>query len=237
LYNYLYIFLTLICLSLSAQQPSRVAFHQLSVDEGLSQSSVVSIAQDSKGYLWFATQDGLNQYYGKGFIYHQLQFDDITSKSSTRLGKVYSTPTSTYAIVKGGKLLRLDSLTHRFQPVVGSPEMNSLFLDRKENFWLGTFNDGLYRVTPQKDTLQFWSYKEVPYAVNALVQHQDRVFVGTTGGLYMIDANLSFTKLPYEGSSELIVSSLVVDREGTLWVGTNNSGLFSGTPKDWQQYP
>ena len=40
----------------------QISFHNLNVDKGLSQNSVVSIAQDSIGYLWFATQDGLYQF-------------------------------------------------------------------------------------------------------------------------------------------------------------------------------
>jgi len=45
-----------------SQLQKQISFNQLTVNEGLSQNSVVSIAQDSIGYLWFATQDGLNKY-------------------------------------------------------------------------------------------------------------------------------------------------------------------------------
>ncbi|MCK0131302.1 hypothetical protein MWU59_07255 [Flavobacteriaceae bacterium F08102] len=51
----------------TAQINKRISFRSLSVEEGLSQNSVISIAQDSIGYLWFATQDGLNRYDGKTF--------------------------------------------------------------------------------------------------------------------------------------------------------------------------
>ncbi len=48
---------------------NQISFRQLSVKEGLSQNSAISIVQDSTGYLWIATQDGLNRYDGKKFIY------------------------------------------------------------------------------------------------------------------------------------------------------------------------
>ena len=42
-------------------------FEELSIDEGLSQTIVYSIAQDNEGFMWFATEDGLNRYDGYHF--------------------------------------------------------------------------------------------------------------------------------------------------------------------------
>lgn len=50
---------------LSAQHP---AIKQLSVEKGLSNNYVVSIAQDKQGFLWFATDEGLNKFDGTRFI-------------------------------------------------------------------------------------------------------------------------------------------------------------------------
>ena len=44
-----------------------IKFKHFSITEGLSQSTVYSICQDSKGFMWFATQDGLNRYDGYVF--------------------------------------------------------------------------------------------------------------------------------------------------------------------------
>ena len=53
----------LISFSVLAQQ-KRIKFSTISLQEGLSQSSVSSIVQDKTGFMWFATLDGLNQYDG-----------------------------------------------------------------------------------------------------------------------------------------------------------------------------
>ena len=42
-------------------------FDHLTIEQGLSQSLVYDIYQDNEGYLWFATQDGLNRYDGYSF--------------------------------------------------------------------------------------------------------------------------------------------------------------------------
>ena len=68
--KYIFKAITLIILIFISNQSygqSEISFRQLSVKEGLSQNSVISIAQDSTGYLWMATQDGLNKYDGQSF--------------------------------------------------------------------------------------------------------------------------------------------------------------------------
>lgn len=47
----------------------------LNVENGLSQSSVYSIMQDSYGFIWMATGDGLNRYDGKTFIAYKSKLN------------------------------------------------------------------------------------------------------------------------------------------------------------------
>lgn len=49
-----------------AQEP-RVRFEHLSIEQGLSESIVTAITQDSRGFMWFGTEDGLNVYDGYSF--------------------------------------------------------------------------------------------------------------------------------------------------------------------------
>ena len=41
-----------------------INFKNITIEDGLSQSTVETMIQDSKGYLWFGTNDGLNRYNG-----------------------------------------------------------------------------------------------------------------------------------------------------------------------------
>lgn len=67
-FNFKVVFLLIVQLFIwEVGAQSQITFRQLSVKEGLSQNSVISIAQDSTGYLWLATQDGLNKYDGQSF--------------------------------------------------------------------------------------------------------------------------------------------------------------------------
>ena len=84
----LYFLLSFPCLVFS-QGDKQVAFRELTVEHGLSQNSVVSIAQDSTGFMWFATQDGLNKYDGRDFVHFDIQFEDVTRPKYSKLGKIY----------------------------------------------------------------------------------------------------------------------------------------------------
>src|SRR4051794_29079206 len=55
----------------AAAQKQYVKFDHLSTDAGLSHSNVTSILQDSRGFMWFGTEDGLNKYDGYKFIVYK----------------------------------------------------------------------------------------------------------------------------------------------------------------------
>ncbi|MGD9050015.1 MAG: two-component regulator propeller domain-containing protein, partial [Anaerolineae bacterium] len=61
--------------------PSNIKFDHISREDGLSQSSILCIVQDSIGYMWFCTQDGLNRYDGHEFTVYRNDPDDPDSLS------------------------------------------------------------------------------------------------------------------------------------------------------------
>ena len=64
-------------------QNGSLKFKHLSLEEGLSQSSITCILKDSRGFMWFGTEDGLNKYDGDNFtIYTHIPNDDKSLSSS-----------------------------------------------------------------------------------------------------------------------------------------------------------
>ena len=64
-------------------------FEQLSLEQGLSQSLVLCIAQDDLGFLWFGTEDGLNRYDGYSFKVYRHSNTDSTSLANNYVYSLY----------------------------------------------------------------------------------------------------------------------------------------------------
>ncbi|MEL6810554.1 MAG: two-component regulator propeller domain-containing protein [Bacteroidota bacterium] len=211
-----------------AQLQRQVAFSKLSVDDGLSQNSVVSIAQDATGYLWFATQDGLNKYDGNTFTYYPKFFEDITQKTFSKLGKVFAGPNGAiYLITLEGNLEIFDPETETFHVVEGVESPSTLHLD-KGYLWLGTYGNGLYKIKPESgDTIQVfkgWSVQPMVYDISSF-RHD--VYVAGSGGVYTVDLNTHNVRnlVPSE-QRHVNFSSIAHTAKGELWVGSYGSGLF-----------
>jgi len=71
---------TVLCVSTFAQT-AQTKFTHISINDGLSLSSVYSIMQDSKGFMWFGTEDGLNRYDGRKFTIFRPKAGDLNSLS------------------------------------------------------------------------------------------------------------------------------------------------------------
>ena len=70
--------------SANAQAPT-LRFEHLGQDQGLSESTVTSILEDQKGFMWFGTYDGLNRYDGNTFSIYRNDPRDPPSLSGTRI--------------------------------------------------------------------------------------------------------------------------------------------------------
>ena len=66
-------------------QKRELRFEHLSNSEGLSSNSVLCIMQDSRGFLWVGTYDGLNKYDGYNFTVYKNLIDDTSSISDNRI--------------------------------------------------------------------------------------------------------------------------------------------------------
>lgn len=212
-----------------SQLQRQVVFGQLSVNDGLSQNSVVSIAQDSTGYLWFATQDGLNKYDGIDFKVYQKLFEDITRDSFSKLGKVYTAPTGAiYISTIEGKLEVFDNETQSFRALPTPHPPSSIYQDEQQNFWLGTFENGLYTVKANsKDTIQVLRGVDARRDIYGIAKHKDSIVLAASGRVFMVDpVSLAYSSFSSEADIVTNFSSIATNHRDTLWVGSFGQGLF-----------
>lgn len=220
----------------AAQVEEPVLFDHLTVNDGLSEGTVRSIVQDELGFLWFATQNGLNKYDGYSFTVYQHDPDDPNSLSESNLRSLLLTQDGALWIgTVGGGLNRLDRTTNTFSyyrhdPAdpnsLASDMVFSLYQDSAGLLWIGGDN-GLTRFDPAAATFTHYSPPGEPaITVNAIVPDPAGLWLATTTGLTFFDSSSeAFTSYHHDPDdpttiSHEVIIALIHSRDGHLWVGT-----------------
>ena len=209
-----------------SQSDKQITFRELTVEQGLSQNSVVSIAQDSLGFMWFATQDGLNKYTGRKFIHYDLQFEDVTRSTFSKLGKIYvDKQGELWVVSNSGQLEYYKKEADSFQKVSNIKHVSTLIQDAAHNYYLGTYQNGIYKIHHQtKDTLQLLNPKEAYRTIYDFFETQDNtILAATNGGIIEIkEDGYQFIEI----SSNINFSAIVSSKNNTLFLGSYGKGLF-----------
>ena len=94
--------------NLSAQN-NDIKFEHLSLEQGLSQSAVICLLQDSRGFMWFGTEDGLSKYDGYDFVVYRHDPQDPQSLSDNFVESIYEDQSQVLWIgTRGGGLNQFD---------------------------------------------------------------------------------------------------------------------------------
>ncbi len=144
----------------------RIEFRQLTIEDGLSQSTINCIAQDSRGFMWFGTQDGLNRYDGYQFRVYEHDRDDPHSLSANWVQHCYRDPEDNLWFVTDDAVLhRYDPAMDRFQryPIKiedphrqGGLNIRAVYGDSVGRLWIGTYGSGLVQYDPETDRLVYF---------------------------------------------------------------------------------
>ena len=218
------------CIPVAVSGQSRsFSFRTIGINQGLSQSCVIDIAFDSLGFAWFATQDGLNRYDGKDFLVFPKNFDDITTHTGSRLGKLVTGKAGTlWMLTNGGRLEKMDLHDHRFTDA-SLDAITCIYEDTRHDQWLGTAGKGIiYR--PANASTPAPAITLPSPSVSQITQDKDgRYWILTNNGGLVFDAaaHTQHTFLP-----GIPCSAVGQDKKGDYWLGTYGKGLYKRTGKD-----
>lgn len=220
-------------------------FDHITIEQGLSQSSVTAIFQDSRGFMWFGTQDGLNRY--DGYTFKTFKPDpDITNSLSDRWITSILEDEEGYLWIgtRAGGLNRYDPNTEQFtrymheeshQQSLSDNHVNVLYMDRSNRLWIGTTN-GLDVMDRASNSFTHYVYnpsiQEGITGKNITAIYQDsrgRLWVGTSaGGLNRFNPqDNTFSSYQYNASNKNTISndwvtSIAEGRNSSLWIGTRD---------------
>jgi len=236
----IFAFLNLFCFA----QNKDLFFNHITIEEGLAQSTVYCIHLDSKGFLWFGTQDGgVNKYDGYGFKIFDQNPDVPNSISSNSISDICEDNTGNIWVATwGGGLNKFNPETEQFKQYKYNPNDSSsisnnrvqtLFIDGIGRLWIGTSGGGLCLYNSDEDS--FHRYENDNNNIHSISNNrvwdiiQDKkgnYWIATSDGLnqFFPETGKFIRYLSSNRKTDLShpeVRTLFVDSEGTLWLGTS----------------
>lgn len=223
-------------------------FDRLSVRQGLSNGNVNDLMQDSFGFIWVATEDGLNLYDGYKVTIFRANPDDSASITSNVITCLAEDQYGNVWIGTSNGLNMYNREQNRFEHFLANPSdseslagagVGALFVDRKKQLWVGA-GGSLHLHNYQ--TKKFRRFSHEPGNPKSMVSGNisdikadgsDNIWVATNGGgLGMMNPDGTFTNYHHdpEDASSLSsdrVQTLFFDSKKNLWAGTFNGGLNS----------
>lgn len=222
-------------IKLNAVNTNDIVFENISVKEGLSQLSVVAIFQDSKGFMWFGTRDGLNRYNGYDFEVFQHDESDSTTISDGYIRCISEDSEHRIWVGTTNGLNCFERETKTFKHYNINLSSHSTDLNQIDcmlpssgnKIWIGK-KDGLYFLdySNEKSILK----KILSLRINTIVQNNNQLLIGTSISnpiIYDIrsnkTSNIIFTgiNIPKNISLNLIIK----DKNGLFWFGTADQGF------------
>ncbi|MFC2152489.1 two-component regulator propeller domain-containing protein, partial [Bacteroidota bacterium] len=231
-------------------------FSHYAVKDGLSQSVANCFLQDSEGYLWIGTQNGLNRFTGYGFDKFIHDPFDSNSISDNWIFSIVEDRTGNLWIGTQKGLNKFDKKTETFSVIkhhtenslINNNSVYGLFCDTSGNILINTPPE-FHILNPETNEIEHYS---TPFSFNTTLIDQTMpilqdskglVWIASVNGLAYFDINTKKFVIFVEGInntttiSSNIITSLCEDHKGHIWVGTQNGlNKYNKSTKKFSHY-
>ncbi len=235
---FLWAFLLLLSAGSTAQDLN-LHFVNFSSRDGLSSSTVNAVIKDRYGFMWFATDDGLNKFDGVRFTVYRHNVNDSTSLRSNRVLALYEDKNGDLWVGTSVALSLYERKKNAFvhQNFTGGNAARAICGDRSGNLWIGSYG-GLFRFNPATAAVKRYTAEDpvsghlASNTVTSVYEdNQGQLWVGTNAGLQIYqpgsDQFLLFTHDSKDPHSigDNVIKAIIQDQKGDVWIGTNDGGL------------
>ncbi|MBX2818609.1 MAG: hypothetical protein KTR29_02970 [Rhodothermaceae bacterium] len=229
------------------QHASYTSFDNFTVQDGLPSNRARALLQDSQGFIWVGTDQGLVRYDGYDFVPFFLGVSDSLKSSIVNVGELFEDVLGNIWVGGFEGLVMLDPVTmEETQYYSDSTDIETLSYDNvfaiaqldSTSLWVGT-EKGLNRIELSSTAVQRYRHNSTDSLslcgdlVTSLVfDDQQTLWVGTRDGLCSYDySSDSFTYWPNlsqigDNASKDFIRSLYLDEKNILWMGTHD-GLYT----------
>ena len=247
LFIYLYILLLSVIPRIYGQNKD-FNFDYFGVEDGLSQSDVYCVFQDSRGLIWIGTQAGLNRFDGRTFISYDADPIDKTSISSGWIHAIDEDPYGNLWIGTKNGLNKFNPKTEKFthylisdedkKQIDGNNSVYSVLVDGKDAIWIKT-NYTISKFIPSEERFEHHHHQHDEFTKLKtefslpMVKTNEGIWAGSSFGLQFLsfenmmiqtfvhDPNKPNTSIPSD-----YVISLTKDNSGNLYIGTDNGMAY-----------
>jgi signal transduction histidine kinase/ligand-binding sensor domain-containing protein len=184
-----------------AAQEDYVRFQRITINDGLSLSSVYDIYQDSKGFMWFGTEDGLNKYDGQSITVYGAHTDQHNLLANKWVEQIYEDKSGMIWLGSRSGLTRYNPRLGVFTAMHHDPEdpstlsndtITAIEADLQNEIWVGTyqglnhvdrFTSGVQRIIPDDEDLVGLTARISQF----LSDESGNFWIATYKGLYNYD--------------------------------------------------
>ena len=214
------------------------------INEGLSQSTVQCIIQDTKGFIWIGTNNGLNRYDGTEFIIYESSVEDSTSLTDKRITTLCVDNNGDLWVGTSAGLNRYDRNRDCFiryladssqQGSISDNAIRNIVQDTSGVIWIST-DIGINRFEADVDTFTVYDVDKglITSYVDAIMASKTGILWATTQGGYLhyfdtgTDCFIPHTAFNTQIAARNIqsITEIVEDAREYLWLGTSGSGLL-----------
>ena len=230
-------------------QRQQLRFERLGFKEGLSELTISCMLQDSKGFIWVGTRDGLNRYDGYKFkVYRNNPADSLSITSNFITNLVEDKKGDLWIATSGGGLDRFDQHHDRFyhyrhndnkKSSIASDFLSALAFDDFGKLWVATVNNGLDCFDTQLNSAVH--YKNNPHDNRSISEnniftvykdsHNNIWAGGEKAGLNLFNRTTrNFARFQHDSKDTTSMSTNPVvcifeDSGHRTWIGTSGGGL------------
>jgi ligand-binding sensor domain-containing protein/signal transduction histidine kinase len=209
---------------------SRLPIKTYTTADGLARDLVLCVEQDSRGFIWVCTAEGLSRFDGYQFTTYRTE----QGLPANQVNDFIQTRRGVYWVATAGGLVRFDptaSGTERFRRYAlhgprGEAAPAVLYEDRVGRVWCGGGNSapGLFRLEPSAASFQPVEVQLPPTdaSITAIaLDSRGTLWLGSSDGLHRLEPDGTTRIYRFEdGLTNAYVMALLEDRHGRLWVGT-----------------
>ncbi len=226
-----------------------IRFDRITNRNGLSHNTIYGIIQDSRGFMWFGTQDGgLNKFDGYRFTVYKHIPTDHQSISINNVNFLCEDQEGMIWVATwGGGLNRFNPYNETFTHYKHNPDnpkslasdvIQSMLVDKNYTLWIGTVGGGLNKLPKSEwnaDNPEFVRYTHSPKDSTTISHNRiwaidsdtaGCLWIGTSNGLNRFHPESEkFVRFMHQpdkpdGISHDQIRTVYVDRQNTIWVGT-----------------